>query len=89
MTGEDTTRRKKNTVSGPCWPESQCLTVRSLAWVWRMICLTARWLSPCSLRSSSAKDLLTDESFLNLLRAEGLATMPRALAMRISGEHDG
>ncbi|MEQ1939440.1 plasmid partitioning protein RepB C-terminal domain-containing protein [Mesorhizobium sp. CN5-321] len=35
------------------------------------------------------KDLLTDESFLNLLRAEGLATMPRALAMRISGEHDG
>lgn len=34
------------------------------------------------------KDLLTDESFLNLLRAEGLATMPRALAMRISGEHD-
>nr|WP_210246000.1 plasmid partitioning protein RepB C-terminal domain-containing protein [Aminobacter sp. J44] len=35
------------------------------------------------------KDLLTDESFLNLLRAEGLATMPRALAMRISGESDG
>lgn len=35
------------------------------------------------------KDLLTDESFLNLLRAEGLATMPQALAMRISGEHDG
>lgn len=35
------------------------------------------------------KDLLTDESFLNLLRAEGLATMPRALAMRIAGEHDG
>jgi ParB family chromosome partitioning protein len=35
------------------------------------------------------KDLLTDESFLNLLRAEGLATMPRALAMQIAGEHDG
>ncbi len=35
------------------------------------------------------KDLLTDEGFLNLLRAEGLATMPRALAMRISGENNG
>lgn len=35
------------------------------------------------------KDLLGDEGFLNLLRAEGLATMPRALAMRISGESDG
>lgn len=35
------------------------------------------------------KDLLTDEGFLNLLRAEGLATMPRALAMRISGGGDG
>ncbi|WP_245427066.1 hypothetical protein [Mesorhizobium sp. YM1C-6-2] len=35
------------------------------------------------------KDLLGDEGFLNLLRAEGLATMPRALAMRIAGEHDG
>lgn len=34
------------------------------------------------------KDLLTDEGFLNLLRAEGLATMPRALAMRISGGGD-
>ncbi|WP_080843365.1 plasmid partitioning protein RepB C-terminal domain-containing protein [Agrobacterium tomkonis] len=34
------------------------------------------------------KDLLADEGFLNLLRAEGLATMPRALASRISGEHD-
>lgn len=31
------------------------------------------------------KDILTDESFLNLLRAEGLATMPRALATRVSG----
>ena len=35
------------------------------------------------------KDLLTDEGFLNLLRAEGLATMPRALSSRISGENDG
>lgn len=35
------------------------------------------------------KDLLADESFLNLLRAEGLATMPRALAARVSGgDHD-
>ncbi|MCJ9719902.1 ParB N-terminal domain-containing protein [Agrobacterium sp. SHOUNA12C] len=34
------------------------------------------------------KDLLADESFLNLLRAEGLATMPRALAARISGGCD-
>ncbi|WP_439397070.1 plasmid partitioning protein RepB C-terminal domain-containing protein [Bradyrhizobium sp. PMVTL-01] len=31
------------------------------------------------------KDLLADESFINLLRAEGLATMPRALAARVSG----
>jgi len=34
------------------------------------------------------KDLLTDEGFLTLLRAEGLETMPRALAMRIAGEID-
>lgn len=34
------------------------------------------------------KDLLTDDGFLNLLRAEGLETMPRALAMRIAGEID-
>ncbi|UWF58494.1 plasmid partitioning protein RepB C-terminal domain-containing protein [Brucella sp. 2716] len=32
------------------------------------------------------KELLTDESFVNLLRAEGLASMPKALAIRISGE---
>lgn len=32
------------------------------------------------------KDLLADESFTTLLRAEGLATMPRALAARIDGE---
>ena len=34
------------------------------------------------------KDLLADEGFLNLLRAEGLATMPRALAARIAGGRD-
>lgn len=34
------------------------------------------------------KDLLADEAFLNLLRAEGLETMPRALAARISGGCD-
>lgn len=34
------------------------------------------------------KDLLADEGFLNLLRAEGLETMPRALAKRISGGCD-
>jgi len=34
------------------------------------------------------KDLLTDDGFLTLLRAEGLETMPRALAMRIVGEID-
>lgn len=34
------------------------------------------------------KDLLTDDGFLILLRAEGLETMPRALAMRIAGEVD-
>jgi ParB family chromosome partitioning protein len=34
------------------------------------------------------KELLTDEGFLNLLRAEGLFTMPRALSVRISGEGD-
>ena len=31
------------------------------------------------------KDLLADESFMTLLRAEGLATMPRALETRIAG----
>ncbi len=34
------------------------------------------------------KDLLTDDGFLTLLRAEGLETMPRALAMRLAGEID-
>jgi len=35
------------------------------------------------------KDLLADDGFINLLRAEGLATMPRALAARVSGaDHD-
>ncbi|MFT8711402.1 plasmid partitioning protein RepB C-terminal domain-containing protein [Komagataeibacter rhaeticus] len=35
------------------------------------------------------KDLLTNDGFINLLRAEGLATMPRALAVRVSGNnHD-
>ncbi|GAA3846423.1 ParB N-terminal domain-containing protein [[Pseudomonas] carboxydohydrogena] len=35
------------------------------------------------------KDLLADDSFVNLLRAEGLATMPRPLATRVSGgDHD-
>jgi ParB family chromosome partitioning protein len=34
------------------------------------------------------KDLLGDEGFLNVLRAEALETMPRALAMRIAGESD-
>ena len=34
------------------------------------------------------KDLLTDDGFQTLLRAEGLETMPRALAMRIAGEVD-
>ena len=34
------------------------------------------------------KDLLADDGFLTLLRAEGLETMPRALAMRIAGEID-
>lgn len=34
------------------------------------------------------KDLLGDEGFLTLLRAEGLETMPRAMAMRIAGETD-
>lgn len=34
------------------------------------------------------KDLLSDEGFLTLLRAEALETMPRALAMRIAGDVD-
>ena len=34
------------------------------------------------------KDLLADEGFTTLLKAEGLATMPRALAARIEGEVD-
>jgi ParB family chromosome partitioning protein len=31
------------------------------------------------------KDILADEGFVTLLKAEGLATMPRALATRIEG----
>jgi ParB family chromosome partitioning protein len=31
------------------------------------------------------KDILSDEGFVTLLKAEGLATMPRALATRIEG----
>ncbi|WP_319797715.1 plasmid partitioning protein RepB C-terminal domain-containing protein [Nitrobacter sp.] len=31
------------------------------------------------------KDLLANDGFINLLRAEGLATMPRALTARVSG----
>lgn len=35
------------------------------------------------------KDLLANDGFINLLRAEGLATMPRALTARVSGgDHD-
>lgn len=35
------------------------------------------------------KDLLADDGFVNLLRAEGLATMPRALKGRVSGDDHG
>ena len=35
------------------------------------------------------KDLLSNENFSNLLKAEGLSTMPKALSTRISGETDG
>jgi ParB family transcriptional regulator, chromosome partitioning protein len=35
------------------------------------------------------KDLLGDEGFVTLLRAEGLETMPRALAIKIAGGLDG
>lgn len=35
------------------------------------------------------KDLLSDDGFINLLRAEGLATMPRALQARVSGDKHG
>lgn len=35
------------------------------------------------------KDLLADDGFVKLLRAEGLATMPRALAARVSGGDHG
>lgn len=35
------------------------------------------------------KDLLADEGFTTLLRAEGLDTMPRALTTRISGDGNG
>ena len=31
------------------------------------------------------KDLLANDGFINLLRAEGLATMPRALEARVAG----
>jgi len=31
------------------------------------------------------KDILSDKGFVTLLKAEGLATMPRALATRIEG----
>nr|WP_197435651.1 plasmid partitioning protein RepB C-terminal domain-containing protein [Agrobacterium vitis] len=35
------------------------------------------------------KDLLANDAFINLLRAEGLATMPRALKARVSGDVHG
>ena len=35
------------------------------------------------------KDLLANDGFINLLRAEGLATMPRALDARVSGGDHG
>jgi ParB family chromosome partitioning protein len=35
------------------------------------------------------KDLLANDAFINLLRAEGLATMPRALKVRVSGDDHG
>ncbi|WP_338149367.1 plasmid partitioning protein RepB C-terminal domain-containing protein [Aureimonas altamirensis] len=35
------------------------------------------------------KDLLANDGFINLLRAEGLATMPRALKARVSGGDHG
>ena len=35
------------------------------------------------------KDLLANDGFINLLRAEGLATMPRALKVRVSGGDHG
>jgi ParB family transcriptional regulator, chromosome partitioning protein len=35
------------------------------------------------------KDLLADEGFATLLRAEGLHTMPKALLMRVHGAHHG
>ena len=35
------------------------------------------------------KDLLANDGFLNLLRAEGLATMPQALMARVSGGNHG
>ena len=34
------------------------------------------------------KDLLAQDGFVNLLRAEGLHSMPRALALRIEGRSD-
>ena len=33
------------------------------------------------------KDLMSDEGFTTLLRAEGLTTLPRVLAARVGGEH--
>ena len=35
------------------------------------------------------KDLLANDGFINLLKAEGLATMPRALRARVSGDDHG
>lgn len=35
------------------------------------------------------KDLLANDGFINLLKAEGLATMPRALQARVSGDEHG
>ena len=34
------------------------------------------------------KDLLANDGFINLLRAEGLATMPRVLKARVAGGDD-
>ena len=38
---------------------------------------------------SALRQFFADENFINLLRAEGLATMPRALKARVSGDDHG
>ena len=63
------------------------LFIATLGSVWAMICETGSAVSYTHLRmlilASAFRQLLADENFVNLLRAENLANMPEKLAERL------